>query len=62
MALATEEKSDTRQPFDLSDENVSRIKELGVMLGREDFLGSTTVARGSADTMIIPKTFAWAKT
>ena len=30
MALVTEEKSDTRQPFDLSDDNAARIKELGL--------------------------------
>ncbi len=35
---------------------------LSVMLGREDFLGSTTIARGSADYSLIPRTFAWAKT
>ena len=36
--------------------------ELSIMLGREDFLGSTTIARGSADYTKIPKTFTWAKT
>jgi ectoine hydroxylase-related dioxygenase (phytanoyl-CoA dioxygenase family) len=35
---------------------------LRVMLGREDFLGSTTIARGSADYGLIPRTFTWAKT
>ncbi len=35
---------------------------LRVMLGREDFLGSTTIARGSADYSLIPRTFTWAKT
>lgn len=42
---------ETRQPV-----------ELRVMLGREDFLGSTTVARGSADYRLLPRTFSWAKT
>ena len=37
-------------------------RELSMMLGREDFLGSTTIARGSADYTKIPKTFTWAKT
>lgn len=36
--------------------------ELSVMLGREDFLGSTTIARGSADYSLIPRSFNWAKT
>ena len=36
--------------------------ELSIMLGREDFLGSTTIARGSADYTKIPTTFTWAKT
>ncbi len=35
---------------------------LSIMLGREDFLGSTTIARGSADYTKIPLTFTWAKT
>lgn len=35
---------------------------LSVMLGREDFLGSTTIARGSADYKLIPRSFNWAKT
>lgn len=35
---------------------------LRVILGREDFLGSTTIARGSADYSLIPRTFSWAKT
>ena len=35
---------------------------LRVMLGREDLLGSTTIARGSADYSLIPRTFTWAKT
>ncbi|MFP6639806.1 MAG: phytanoyl-CoA dioxygenase family protein [Myxococcota bacterium] len=35
---------------------------LRVMLGREDFLGSTTIARGSADYRLLPRTFTWAKT
>ncbi len=33
-----------------------------VMLGREDFLGSTTIERGSADYSLIPRSFEWAKT
>ena len=36
--------------------------ELSVMLGREDFLGSTTIARGFADYKKLPQTFAWART
>ncbi len=36
--------------------------ELSIMLGREDFLGSTTIARGFADHTKIPRTFTWAKT
>ena len=36
--------------------------ELSVMLGREDFLGSSTIARGFADFTKLPRTFAWAKT
>jgi len=39
-----------------------KAPELSVMLGREDFLGSTTIERGSADYTLIPKTFAWART
>lgn len=39
-----------------------RPDKLAVMLGREDFLGSTTIARGSADYSKIPRTFTWAKT
>ena len=35
---------------------------LSIMLGREDFLGSTTIARGSADYSKLPRTFTWAKT
>jgi len=35
---------------------------LRVMLGREDFLGSTTIARGGADYRLLPRTFTWAKT
>lgn len=36
--------------------------ELSQLLGREDFLGSTTIERGSADYTLIPKTFTQAKT
>ena len=36
--------------------------ELSIMLGREDFLGSSTIARGFADFTKLPKTFEWAKT
>ena len=35
---------------------------LRVMLGREDFLGSTTIARGHADYAHLARTFNWAKT
>ena len=35
---------------------------LRVILGREDLLGSTTIARGGADYSVLPRTFAWAKT
>lgn len=35
---------------------------LRVMLGREDFLGSTTIGRGGADYRLLPRTFTWAKT
>lgn len=35
---------------------------LRVMLGREDFLGSTTIDRGGADYTRLPRTFTWAKT
>ena len=34
---------------------------LRVMLGREDFLGSTTIERGHADYTHLPRTFNWAK-
>ena len=36
--------------------------EMRTMLGREDFLGSTTIARGSADYTNLVRTFNWAKT
>jgi len=36
--------------------------ELSIMLGREDFLGSSTIARGFADFTKIAQTFEWAKT
>lgn len=35
---------------------------LATLLGRHDFLGTTTIARGSADYKLIPRTFGWAKT
>jgi hypothetical protein len=35
---------------------------LRTMLGRDDFLGTTTIERGSADYSLIPRTFGWAKT
>lgn len=35
---------------------------LRVMLGREDMLGTTTIARGGADYRLLPRTFSWAKT
>ncbi|MCI0777502.1 MAG: phytanoyl-CoA dioxygenase family protein [Chloroflexi bacterium] len=37
-------------------------RELSIMLGREDFLGTSTIARGFADYTKIPTTFSWAKT
>lgn len=36
--------------------------DLRVMLGREDFLGTTTIARGHADHTHLVRTFNWAKT
>ncbi len=36
--------------------------ELSIMLGREDFLGTSTIERGFADFTKIPTTFSWAKT
>lgn len=35
---------------------------LRTLLGRDDFLGTTTIERGSADYSLIPRTFGWAKT
>ncbi len=54
----------TVENYDHLDEAwlAGKPRELSVMLGREDFLGNTTIARGSADYTRIPKTFAWAKT
>ena len=54
----------TLENYDHLDEEWLEGKphELSVMLGREDFLGSTTIARGSADYTKIPQTFTWAKT
>ncbi len=54
----------TVENYDHLDESwlEGKPKELRQMLGREDFLGSTTIARGSADYTKIPNTFAWAKT
>ena len=37
-------------------------RELRIMLGREDFLGTSTVERGFAAYTKIPTTFSWAKT
>lgn len=37
-------------------------EELRILLGREDFLGSTTIERGHADYTNLVKTFNWAKT
>lgn len=37
-------------------------EELSVMLGRKDFLGTTTIARGGADYSLLPRSFNWAKT
>lgn len=36
--------------------------ELRTMLGRDDFLGSTTIERGFADYTKLPRTFNWSKT
>lgn len=54
----------TVENYDHLDEDWLKDKphQLRVMLGREDFLGSTTIERGSADYSLIPKTFTWAKT
>lgn len=54
----------TVENYDHLDEAWLKDKpwKLRVMLGREDFLGSTTIARGSADYSLIPRTFSWAKT
>lgn len=54
----------TVECYDHLDDNwlEDKPQELRVMLGREDFLGSTTIARGSADYSKIPSTFTWAKT
>ena len=54
----------TVENYDQLDEDWLKDKpyELRVILGREDFLGSTTIERGSADYTTIPKTFTWAKT
>jgi hypothetical protein len=62
---------ETSQPFELGEELAVRVGDLGLqprvdemreMLGREDFLESTTIAVGSADYRLIPRTFTWAKT
>lgn len=58
LALRTVENYDHLDEAWLKD----KPYELRVMLGREDFLGSTTIARGSADYAAIPNTFTWAKT
>ncbi len=58
LALRTVENYDHLDEEWLKDKSY----QLRVMLGREDFLGSTTIARGSADYSTIPKTFTWAKT
>ncbi len=58
LALRTVENYDHLNEAWLKD----KPYELSVMLGREDFLGSTTIERGSADYSAIPKTFTWAKT
>jgi hypothetical protein len=53
----------TVENYDHLDETwlAGKPTELRVMLGREDFLGSTTIERGSADYSRIPKSFAWAR-
>ncbi|XOV89678.1 MAG: phytanoyl-CoA dioxygenase family protein [Pseudomonadota bacterium] len=54
----------TVEDYDHLDESwlAGKPAALRVMLGREDFLGTTTVERGSADYSLIPRTFTWAKT
>ena len=54
----------TVENYDHLDEDwlAGKPAPLRVMLGREDFLGSTTIERGSADYSLIPRTFTWAKT
>jgi hypothetical protein len=54
----------TVENYDHLDEKwlEGKPNELSVMLGREDFLGSTTIARGFADYTKIPLTFSRAKT
>lgn len=54
----------TVENYDHLDEGwlEGKPEQLAVMLGRCDFLGSTTIARGSADYSKIPETFSWAKT
>lgn len=54
----------TVETYDHLDEEWLEGKpyELRVMLGREDFLGTTTIARGSADYSKLPRSFTWAKT
>ena len=54
----------TVENYDHLDEKwlEGKADELSIMLGREDFLGSATIARGSADYSKIPRTFSWART
>ena len=54
----------TVENYDHLDEDwlEGKPEALSVMLGRHDFLGSTTIERGSADYKLIPRTFGWAKT
>lgn len=58
LALRTVERYDHLDEAWLSGKPYA----LRVLLGREDFLGSTTVARGSADYARLPRTFTWART
>jgi len=40
----------------------NKPRELSIMLGREDMLGTTTIARGFTDYAKLPQTFNWSKT
>ena len=49
--------------YDFLDEALleHQPEELRILLGREDFLGSSTIERGFADYTKIPKTFDWVR-